>query len=490
MLVTWAPVADHTLVLPAPRARGPAVWAAPAGAAVLALALRAPFFGVPLGIDEGGYAAVARAWSGAGHPFLYGHLWVDRPPLLLLLFRLAVTGGAAGVRVAGAVAAVALVGAVFVLAHAVGGRRAAVPAATIAAILTGSAALEAVYTPGELLAAVPATGSVAALVLAHRRDSARPLVVAGALAVAAVLVKQSSLDAGIAGVVFVGAAALRPGRRWWPAAYAGGAALTLGALGVYLAVTGTGWGALAYAVFGFRLDALGAVAGPGSSFASRLASLGGPLVVSGLVVALPLAVVGILGLRRDRLLAALLGTWLIAGVAGVLGGGSLWPHYLIQLVPVAALGAGLVLARLPATPRLAVLVAVVGLAAAGTVEDRIELARHSPQQVPADVGRWVAVHARPGDTQLVLYARANVGWYDRLPTPYPYLWSLMLRVKPGAIPRLQALLASARRPTWVVEWQPPGEWGLDPHHVTAGLLAAHYRRVAIVDGLPVLHRRA
>jgi hypothetical protein len=483
-------VPDHTLVLPAPRARRPAAWAAPAGAAALALALRAPFFGAPLGIDEGGYAAVARAWSGAGHPFLYGHFWVDRPPLLLLIFRLAVPGGAAGVRVAGASAAVALVGAVFVPAHAVGGRRAAVPAATIAAVLTGSAALEAVYTPGELLAAVPATGSVAALVLAHRRGSARPLVAAGALAVAAVLVKQSALDAAVAGAAFAGAAALRPGRRWWPAAYAAGAALALSALAAYLAASGTAAGALTYALFGFRLDALGAVAGPAPSFAARLAGLGGPLVVSGLVVALPLAVVGIVGLRRDRLLATCLGVWLVAGVAGVLAGGSLWPHYLIQLVPVAALGAGLVLARLPATPRLAVLAAVIGLAAAGAVEDGVEAARHSPQLGPADVGRWVAAHARPGDTQFVLYARANVGWYDRLRTPYPYLWSLMLRVKPDAIPRLRALLASARRPTWVVEWQAPGEWGLDPQHVTADLLARHYRRVATVDGVPVLHRRA
>jgi hypothetical protein len=65
----------------------------------------------------------------------------------------------------------------------------------------------------------------------------------------------------------------------------------------------------------------------------------------------------------------------------------------------------------------------------------------------------------------------------------------MLRVKPGAIPRLRGLLASSQRPTWVVEWQPPDEWGLDPRHVTARLLTAHYRRVGTVHGFPVLHRR-
>src|SRR3954451_8807727 len=311
---------QRALVLPRPRARSLADWGPLAGAVGLALALRAPFFGTPLGIDEGGYATVARAWSGAAHPFLYGHFWVDRPPLLLLIFRLAVTGGAGGVRLAGAVAAAAVVGATFLLAREVGGRRAAVPAAVVAGVLLGSADLEAVYTPGELLAAVPATASVTALVLAHRRGSVRPVVLAGTLAVAAVLIKQSAIDAGVAGVVFVGAAALRPGRRWWPAAYAAGAGLALAALGLYLAVTGTGVGALAYAMVGFRIDALGALAGKSSSFIGRIDSLLGPLLASGLVIALPLAVAGVAGLRRDRSFALLFGAWLAAGVAGVLAG--------------------------------------------------------------------------------------------------------------------------------------------------------------------------
>ena len=65
----------------------------------------------------------------------------------------------------------------------------------------------------------------------------------------------------------------------------------------------------------------------------------------------------------------------------------------------------------------------------------------------------------------------------------------MVRAKPGAIPRLRRLLASPARPTWVVEWQPPDEWGLDPHGATAHLLGRHYRRAATVHGHPVLHAR-
>src|SRR5204862_467467 len=82
----------------------------------------------------------------------------------------------------------------------------------------------------------------------------------------------------------------------------------------------------------------------------------------------------------------------------------------------------------------------------------------------------VRAHARPGDTQYVMYARANAGYYTGLPSPYPYAWSLLVRAYPGAMPRLLALLRSPRRPTWIVGWQAPSHWGLDPHHAIADAL--------------------
>ena len=88
-------------------------------------------------------------------------------------------------RVLGALAALALVTAIALLAREVAGRRAGVIAGLLAALLTGSFALGAVYTPGELLAAVPSTLSVLCLVLAHRRRGARWVFAAGLLAAAA-----------------------------------------------------------------------------------------------------------------------------------------------------------------------------------------------------------------------------------------------------------------------------------------------------------------
>ena len=73
--------------------------------AVLTVLLRAPFFATPLGVDEGGLAFVARHWVRHGSS-LYGDQWLDRPPVLVLLVRLAVqAGGATGLRLLGALAA-------------------------------------------------------------------------------------------------------------------------------------------------------------------------------------------------------------------------------------------------------------------------------------------------------------------------------------------------------------------------------------------------
>src|SRR3954463_5194346 len=72
----------------------------------LTLVLRAPWLDAPLTRDEGGDALVAQTWSGGGQ-FAYGHVFLDRPPLLLALYRLA--GDPTGIRGLGAIAAALLV---------------------------------------------------------------------------------------------------------------------------------------------------------------------------------------------------------------------------------------------------------------------------------------------------------------------------------------------------------------------------------------------
>ena len=264
----------------------PAVALPVLGCLVLCVALRAPFLRVPLGIDEGGFAYVAERWTRHGTS-LYGDMWVDRPPALLGLFRLADDLGPDGVRLLGVVAAVALTLLVLALARLVAGRDdAMVPAGILAATLSSSVALRAVATPGELLAAVPSTASVLCGLLAWRRDDGRWLVGAGALAVTAPLVKQSALDGGVALAALLAVAWWRrhggPWRAWWPAAAALGGLVPVAALEAYERWAGLGDGAMSYALLGFRVAGLRDLAATSGPFVTSLAALVLPAADAGL----------------------------------------------------------------------------------------------------------------------------------------------------------------------------------------------------------------
>jgi hypothetical protein len=460
---------------------------------VVALLLRVPFFTMALGVDEGGVAFVAKQWTRHGTS-LYGDQWLDRPPLLVLLVRVAVSGGAgdAGVRVLGAIAAVGLVVVAAGLAREIGGNRAGLSAAPLAAVLGSSIALRAVFTPAELLAAVPSAASVLCLVTALRTGRLGRIVAAGALATCAVLVKQSFLDAGLAGVVFLVACALcRPARfRWiWPAAWIAGAALPLLAVGMAAASGYLDVDKLPYALLGFRIDVLHTLAGSSRGLPARFGQLLVPAVGSGLALAMVTVVAALPRLPRDGVIASTLGAWLVGGMAGVMGGGAYWPHYLIEIVPVTAVLFGLAVAEISAPARIAAIGAAVMLACTVTAGATAYVLERHPDRAERDVGGYIAAHAKPGDTQYVLYARANVLYYAGLPSPFPYSWSLMMRARPGAPTALYRLLGSARRPTWLVAWQDDDSWRLDRGGIIDVLVRRLYRPAGTIDGHVILRRR-
>ncbi len=466
-------------------------------AALLALVLRAPWFGAPLGNDEGGLLYVAGEWTSGGR-FPYGDYFLDRPPLLVLLFRLAAeAGGPVAVRVIGAIAVAGLVALVALVGRELGGVRAARWAALIAAVLGSSLALSSVFTPAEVIAVLPSTASVLLLLLTLRRERGRaPLLAgAGALAVAALLVKQSFGDALVAGVVFLAATAWFGRRTGRPlvadaAAYVAGAFVPLAGVVLWHVLADVPSGSLAYALFGFRLDGLGALSGSAGDALGRFGiRLMLPLAGSGLLLAAAWAVPGVRRLRERPIARAVVAAWGIAGAAAILLGGSYWSHYAIQVVPICAAAGGLALSL--ARPRLAHLtaVALAALVAAGLVVGPTVRAEVTEDLGAPAVAGVIRERAEPRDTLYVRYSQANVSYYSGLRNPYPYQWSLMLRTIPGAERKLRVLLASPRRPTWVVGWEATTAYGLDPRGATARLLARHYRAVANVCGYPILLER-
>ena len=344
----------------------------------------------------------------------------------------------------GLLAALALVAATRRSRVAVAGDRAARVAAVLSAVMASSVALAAVFTPAELLASVPACASIGCLVAAHRGGRTRWLVGAGLLAVAAALIKQSFLDAGFAGRDL-------PDREQhprpqaaagWPAAYAAGALIPLAVVGVWL-LPPTIRPAAVYALFGFRIHALHALSASAHplTYASAGSSRGRcvrPVGRRGRAA----AALGAARRPRDRRHARRVARRRRVRRAR--------RRQLLAALPDRAGRPRACWSRAALAPgsRAAVVAALAALATNGaSVAGVIVVARGAPRSVLPRVARYVRAHARPGDTQYVMYARANPSTTPACRSPYPYGWSLIVRApSPAPRPVLRHLLRSPAAP--------------------------------------------
>jgi hypothetical protein len=134
------------------------------------------------------------------------------------------------------------------------------------------------------------------------------------------------------------------------------------------------------------------------------------------------------------------------------------------------------------------LCALAVLALTPTVRSVVHRAA-DPYAQARTIGSYVQLRAEPGQSAYVLYARANVLYYTGLPSPFPYHWALMMGVIPGATHELRELLASSRRPTWIVNQDGPNGYGFDPQGTTRALLARHYLVAGTVCGRGILLAR-
>jgi hypothetical protein len=454
-----------------------------------------------LGLDEGGLSTVARFWTSGGK-YLYGPQWVDRPPGLIAVFAVADRLGPFGARLVATALAAVLVASVASSARSVGGVRAARWAAWVGFALACSVLLRAQQLNGELVAATAVAVSVALILRAFAptaRSAVVPAIFAGVAASSAVLIKQNFVDA----IVFIGvliAVALgtsRNRRRFPPrqlavvgAGAVAGMAVPVVAV-VWWAVARGELGALGYAMYGFRADAADVMAS--WSWAAPLGRLGLVLLIAGLSGLGPI-LIGSLWVCRGRIqrldpvawaLVATAGTEIIGIVAGL----NFWSHYLIALIPMTGIAAGLAatsdrrgarLVRWAVAAAVAVTAVVSPIAAAGSwLHDE---AGHA-------TGRWIATAAHPGDSIVVPFTHADVIYTSGLRPAYPYNWSLPVRTLDPHLTMFVNRLSGTDAPTWVVQWSRPHQWGLDPHNHVPRALHAHYRRVATTCGQPVwLHR--
>lgn len=442
--------------------------------------------------DEGGFLVVAHQWH-AGGTSLYGDYWVDRPPLLLVCYRIAdLLGGLPALRVLGMLAAVATVVLVADTARVAFGRRAATWSAVVAAALMLSPLYGAVDVNGELLAApFIALGIRAVVEVLDTDDQLRSrlaALTAGAAAVAALLIKQNMADVVVFGAVcwlLAWRTHRLAGRDLLDRVLLAGAGFAAGYASVMLwaLAHGSSPAEIYQATYPFRITAAHLIA-EGSSQAAgiRLEKLVAAFCWS--LVPLLLVVFAATGIRRSRRPAVV---WALAAVLAfdvfsVLAGGSYWLHYLVQSVPAVALAAGATSLPAPRTVRaVTALVAASAVVATGSVALR-------PTATPGTtVGQAIGAAAQPQDTLVLAFGDADILRSSGLTSPYPYLWSIPSRGLDPDLTLLRGLLAGPSAPTWIVV---RGRDFLDRLHDTgtAALVAHRYHRVTRICGRAIYLR--
>jgi 4-amino-4-deoxy-L-arabinose transferase-like glycosyltransferase len=484
-------VADHSRERPA--------WWALAAAALASFVLHLPFLTTPLSVDEGGYGYVAHWWATGAD--LYGDIWVDRPQGILLLYRWAEAlpgSDRLDIRLMAALWSCAIAVVLGLLITRVAGRRAGAAAALLSGLLSTSPVIEGFSANGELMATLPALIALALTARWQARGGLRVMFVAGLFAGAAVLVKQSGYDGGLAAGLWLLLAAWRG---WRPArealralgALALGVVLIVGCSALHGALTGfhDWW----FAVADYRLSvesvATGSVSEKFSLFTDSLRTAG-PVV--GMLTALALPGLW-LALRRPE--TTLLALWFALSLTGFALGGLFHGHYYVgPLTPLCALAA-LALAAVP--PRLGLALGLAALilpvykawpayTADGTTAR--SLASTSDSRVVTDgaVGRYLHAHTRKGDRVYALYADASLYLAAGRRSPYPYLWFLGIEHIPGALQRLRDTLAGPVAPRYIAVYQQPRT--IDKRGDIGRILTRRYRHVTTIEGVPIWRLRA
>lgn len=466
-------------------------WTVPVVATAVVLA-RLPFLGHAPGPDESGFLLVGGQWNGAGSS-LYGNYWVDRPPLLVTIFRAAsLLGGLPALRLIGCVAVLVIVVGCAHAARLIHGEQASRCAALTAAALCVSPLLGDYEVNGELLAAPFVVGGIIAVVSALHATAAeqslRWAALAGACAMCALMVKQNFADVAVFGAVAFVVAAARSDITWRRCLSVSSAA-TVGAVGALAVLSlwtmahGTSLRGVFDAMYPFRLQAGRVIAAGGRVHAA--ARFGGLVGVAMSAMVIPLVILIVLDAvgrrRRSPVSWALLATTAFA-LASVLVGGNFWHHYLVGLIVPVSLAVGVAAADrgFLVRPVVGLAVASAAIAWAGSLA--------LPQGSEGDtIGSAIASVARPTDTIVNLYGHADIVQTSGLSSPYEHLWSLPVKTLDPTLTELDAVLSGPHAPTWLITSRTVRSWGLQTAS-TADVVARRYRKIDTMCGRTIYLR--
>ena len=463
-------------------------------AALFALVGRWPGLLWPPYPDESGYLTAAHSWNPQPNS-LYGHFFVDRPPILIGVYDLADhLGGILFLRGLAAVGCALLVVAAAGCARAItADDRAVAWTALITAAITSARLIDPVAAQGEILAIPLIVTSFWLSLRALARPSLLLAFSAGLSGMLAVGLKQNMASALLFGgvVLVAGRVAGRIGPRdFWRLSGAAALGASVPVLGVVIWALAAGvhldevW----YAVFGFRSDALGVIAGGRESAAmDRAVEAAVAVLVTGLAA---VAVWFVIRVRQvwhaDQVVTTGALTLLVFDGASLALGGSFWPPYVFGLVPGTVVFASLLLKAGGPSRRGVQLIS--WYAVAGCLVGMLTWAWTDQTHWSRgyETGQAIGAVAEPTDTIEVYGGRADVVLGSGLSQPYRYLWGLPMRTLDPELVELKALLSGPDAPTWLVEEVSMDAWGLGNRAGLQAVIDARYELHGVgCDGKPV-----
>ncbi|HSV39099.1 MAG TPA: hypothetical protein VLI04_10090 [Nocardioidaceae bacterium] len=472
------------------------------GAMAVALLLRFEGLLWPLKPDESGFLLVSRNW----HPdadSLFGPLFVDRPPILIGLFRLAdLLGGAYAPRFAAAALVFALVYAAYRTGLLLGGTSGARWTTAAAVALCGQPDLELWAAKSESLGVplvmVSCWLSLEALYATERRG--RYAFAAGLAGAVALGMKQNLVGGAVFGlvllVVAVATRRLTPGQaRRVALAAAAGFVVVVGAVVAVVLTAGVRLGTLWETLYGFRGDAFKVITSSNMDAPmERLHILGLLFVTTGLALLLGWFLLTLPeGWRAHPEAAVAALVMVVVDAVALLLGGSYWVPYLTGLFPGALVAVAIVAGGASGRSRHGMRIAVVVCSASMVVTSVGWSVGHLQGKVAPTanyVGAAVKQVALPDDTIVVLYGRADVVLASGLDTVYEHLWSVPARTLDPELEQLRTVLAGEGAPTWVVAWTSLNAYGIDPDGRLQALVASRYYDVGKVCGRTVYRLRS
>lgn len=510
-------------------------------AILFGLAVRIPFFRIPMVADEGGYAYATRGWiDGTGR--LYDDLWISRPQGIFFvyagIFDL-LGSGTIALRFAAWIAVALTTAAVWGLARLLITPRAGIVAAFVFVLLSASPALEGYTANAEIF--MGAAAALAALWLyrvAGTGWSAGQLVAIGILIGVASSLKPSGAVMYLVTIAYIWLHGIRGPdgdcdrrvliRRMLQVS-GGVAIIALLSLlhGWYL-----GWSDFIYATVTYRLTAQSAAT---VGFEHHVAAIVRLIGRSWNVIALVLVLVALLhrhrphgsrtagsamgwlrrrqwrnedasmlrgaqrplaGCRADKDRWLLLRLWLAGSVLGISIGGDWWSHYLIQLTAPLAIWLAAAFDRLwpmlSSVGRRRVAPLLVGLLvgpywvlALGAPDDMAQHLFDHPG-IPAQeaVASYLQQRTEPDARIYVAFDLASIYYIaDRLPA-YRHLYDQELRGIPGSYSELISIIQSPGRPEFIVSTRQPGPFA-DNSRAFWVEVGKYYTSDVTIEGVPI-----